>query len=116
MDSPPPAPTRPFGHPARRGVVCPPVTGLTGQFHGYGHGHGLSGQASGDVTVSIPAAVFVQPHGHQLVVTTNTGKGPRVADTFYLVTPEKAQIASATFAGKCSRPALETRPRGTPSR
>ncbi len=84
--------------------MCPPVTGLTGQFHGYGHGHGhghgLSGQASGDVTVSIPAAVFVQPHGHQLVVTTNTGKGPRVADTFYLVTPEKAQIASAALRGQ----------------
>jgi hypothetical protein len=56
------------------------------------HGDG----SSGNLEVAIPPVVFIREHGRQLDVTTNTGERPQSSDTFYVISPGKAQLAGAT--------------------
>jgi hypothetical protein len=47
----------------------------------------------GNLTVAIPATVYVRVKGRRLVVTTNTGEHPQPGDAYYLVSPGKAEPA-----------------------
>jgi hypothetical protein len=52
-----------------------------------------SDDGSGNLTVVIPPVVFIRPHGHWLVVTTNTGEPPQPQDAFYFVAPGRGRLA-----------------------
>jgi len=85
--------------PSSNDVVCSAATDHEiGRDRRGPNAGGLSpehGTASGNLTVSVPRAVFIRAEGRKLVVTTNTGERPQGQDAFYYIAGGAAGPASA---------------------
>jgi hypothetical protein len=88
---------------AHRNVICIVTTGTVASERGPSRAGGArhatepAGHRSGNLGVAIPPAVFVRARGARLTVTTNTGEPPQPDDTYYVVSPHKAQLASSAL-------------------
>src|ERR1700722_8568069 len=84
-------------------VTCMVRTGVIASKRGPSRGGGARHATehpeyhSDNLSVAIPSAVFVRERGARLTVTTNTGEPPQPGDTYYLVSPDRAQLASSAL-------------------
>lgn len=103
--SPAAAHSQPHGERASATCILPATAGSTGR--GVAKADASSHRShgtGGDVTVTIPAAVFIRSEGGRLVVTTNTGQRPQPRDTFYLTAhghtaPASSSLRRAVISG-----------------
>lgn len=93
----------PHAEPPRKAIECPPVkdAGRYASRHPLPRGRrretSQTAHSAGNLTVGIPATVFISTNRKRLVVTTNTGAVPQPSDIYYVTVPGKSELAGAAL-------------------
>jgi hypothetical protein len=105
--------------PLRQAIECPVVD--VGRYvsrdplpRGRRRGTSQTAHSAGNLTVGIPATVFISKSRKRLVVTTNTGTVPQPADSYYVTAPGKAELAGSALRSEilatCAAPSKQRSP------